>query len=153
MESLVSLKTQGSRMVLARTNPSGGVEGHGSLGGMKSLERRHKAHRVLWESAGTKRGWETDFGSPKGRKALEGEAHERWGLKEASKVEVVRKNRCEEGSQTLNAGLSESRATLFERSFERRNEKKDDLYRKCCRAEDLMRGAFRGWSEVDRDQQ
>lgn len=142
MESLASLKTQESRKVLARTNPLGGVEGHGSLGGIKSLERRYKAHRVLWQSAGMKRSRETGSGSPKGRKALKGEAHERWGLKEASKVEVVRKYRREEGSQTLNAGLSESRAMLFGRSFKRGNEKKDDLRRKCCRAEDLMRGAF-----------
>lgn len=30
--------------------------------------------------------WETDSESPKGRKALEGEAQERWRLKKASKV-------------------------------------------------------------------
>jgi len=80
-ESLGSLKTQESKSVPARTNPSGGVEGHGSLGGKKSLERRCKAHWVLWQSAGTERDRETDFGLPKGRKALKGEAQERWGLK------------------------------------------------------------------------
>jgi len=71
-----------------------------------------------------KRGQETDFGSPKGRKALKGEAHERWGLKEASKVEVVRTHRRNEGSQTPNAGLSESRANAFRTFLQKREWKK-----------------------------
>jgi hypothetical protein len=46
------------------------------------------------------RGEGTLLRSPGRRKALEGEAQECWGLKEASKAEGIRKAR-QEGSQTL----------------------------------------------------
>jgi hypothetical protein len=55
--------------------------------------------------------------SRKGKKALKGEAQERWGLKETSKGRDGLHRR--EGSQTLSAGPLKSRATLFKRSFAR----------------------------------
>jgi hypothetical protein len=52
---------------------------------MKPLERRCEAGRVSQQSAGAEGGWETIRRSPGRRKALKGEAQERWGLKEAFK--------------------------------------------------------------------
>lgn len=89
-ESLKSLKTQESITVPTRTNPLGCSEEHGFLGGSKSLEHRCKAFSVLRQSARAERNGEILFGSPKGRKALKGGAHERWGLKDASKVGMAK---------------------------------------------------------------
>jgi len=49
-------------------------------------------------------GWERSSGSPKRRKALKGEAQERWELKEASEGVGTRGAR-REGSQTLSMSL------------------------------------------------
>jgi hypothetical protein len=57
----------------------------GFFGGIKSLERRFKANSVLNESARTEGEFVRTFRSPKRRKALKGQAQERWELKEASK--------------------------------------------------------------------
>lgn len=62
----------------------GSKEGDGSVGGIKSLERRREAYKVLRQSAGTERGEGTLPRSQTGRKALKGEAQGCWGLKEAS---------------------------------------------------------------------
>jgi hypothetical protein len=70
---------------LTRVNPPGGTKGDGFPGGIKPLKRRCKAEVVLRKSAGAERGEETLPRSPGRSKALKGEAHERWGLKEASK--------------------------------------------------------------------
>jgi len=43
-----------------------------------------QGREVMQGSAGTERQEETFVGSPSWRKALKGEAHERWELKEAS---------------------------------------------------------------------
>jgi len=50
-------RSESSREQLAptRTNPSGGMKGHGFRGGSNPLERRGKAVRVLPESAGAER--------------------------------------------------------------------------------------------------
>jgi len=69
----------------ARINIPGGTKGDGFPGGIKPLKRRCKAEGVLRKSAGAERGGETRSRSPGGSKALKGEAHERWGLKQASK--------------------------------------------------------------------
>jgi hypothetical protein len=63
----------------------GSEKGHGFSGGIKPLERRCEAGRVSQQSAGAEGGWETIRRSPGRRKALKGEAQERWGLKEAFK--------------------------------------------------------------------
>lgn len=67
-----------------RINRSGSEKGHGFFGGRKPLERRCKAVKVLQGSAGAEGRRETFYRSPGRRKALKGEAQERWGLKEAS---------------------------------------------------------------------
>lgn len=54
------------------------------MGGIKPLERRREANKVLRESAGAERGEGTLPRSLTGRKALKGEAQGCWGLKEAS---------------------------------------------------------------------
>jgi hypothetical protein len=54
-------------------------------GGRKPLERRCEAEEVLQGSAGAEGSEATQDRSPVRRKALKGEAQERWGLKEASK--------------------------------------------------------------------
>jgi len=71
-----------------RINRSGSEKGYGFFGGSKPLERRCEAGRVSQQSAGAEGGRETVHRSPERRKALEGEAQERWGLKEAFKVSV-----------------------------------------------------------------
>jgi len=68
-----------------RANPPGGTKGDGFPGGSKPLKRRYEAEGVSWKSAGAERGEETLPRSPGRRKALKGEAHERWRLKNASK--------------------------------------------------------------------
>lgn len=50
-ECLKSSKAQESNMVPTLTNPLGGSEEHGSLGGNKSLKHQCKANLVLWQSA------------------------------------------------------------------------------------------------------
>jgi hypothetical protein len=74
---------------LTRVNPPGGTKGDGFSGGIKPLKRRCKAEGVLWKSARAERGEETLPRSPERSKALKGEAHERWRLKEASKESGV----------------------------------------------------------------
>lgn len=60
----------------------------------------------------------------KGRKTLKGEAHERWGLKKASKVETVKNHHRNKGSQTLHAGLLGNRATFPGRSLKEGTKKR-----------------------------
>jgi len=64
---------------------------------------------------------------------LKGEAYERWELKEApegARAEIRR-----EGSQTLRAEPSETRATVSERSIERWGEKRGDRFREMLKSE------------------
>jgi len=68
-----------------RANPPGGRQGDGFSGGIKPLKRRCMAVEVLWKSAGAAGGGETRPRSAGRRKALKGEAHERWRLKQVSK--------------------------------------------------------------------
>jgi hypothetical protein len=63
----------------------GSEKGYGLSGGRKPLERRCEAVVVLQGSAGAEVDGETDPRSPERRKALKGQARERWGLKEAFK--------------------------------------------------------------------
>jgi hypothetical protein len=70
---------------------------------------------------------------------LKGEAQERWGLREAPEDGLNGDRR--EGSQTLGVGLSGVRATASGRFIARWGDKKGSAIRKCCRAEELTRGA------------
>lgn len=72
------------QMPPTRRKTLGSKEGDGSVGGIKPLERRREAYKVLRESAGAERGEGTLPRSLTGRKALKGEAQGCWGLKEAS---------------------------------------------------------------------
>jgi hypothetical protein len=68
-----------------RANTSGSTKEDGFSGGRKPLKRRCKAEGVLRLSARAERDEETLPRSPERRKALKGEAHERWRLKHVSK--------------------------------------------------------------------
>lgn len=82
-----------------QTNHLGSKKGHGFLGGMKPSKRRGKVVRFFQEAQGRRQGLGRVFGSPGRRKALKSEAHERWGLKEASKGLKTKDSRGA-GSQT-----------------------------------------------------
>lgn len=82
-----------------RTNPSGSVKGDGFPGGSKPLKRRYEAARFCEEAQERRGERERSSDHLRGDKALKGEAHERWGLKKASKV--LGTDPRQEGSQTL----------------------------------------------------
>jgi hypothetical protein len=67
-----------------RVNTSGSEEGHSCPGGSNPLERRCQAERFGKKAQERRRALERVNRSPERNKALKSEAHERWGLKEAS---------------------------------------------------------------------
>lgn len=71
-------------MVPPRINTPGSKEGHSCPGGSKPLERRCQAEKFGRKAQERKRALERVNRSPGWKKALKGEAHECWGLKEAS---------------------------------------------------------------------
>jgi hypothetical protein len=76
----------GEHATPTRTNPPGSNKGFGFLGGMNALKRRCVADEVMQKSARANRGDGNVVSTTEGEvKALKGETHERWGLKEASK--------------------------------------------------------------------
>jgi hypothetical protein len=76
-------------------------------------------------------GWETDSESPKGRKALEGEAQECWRLKKASKVRAARSTSAERVAKPYVRGLRKTGQTFSGRSSKRENEKRGCFDRIC----------------------
>jgi hypothetical protein len=83
-ESLRGQKAQESKSPCPELNVWGGKEGDGFSDGRKPLERRCEAEVVSQGSARAEGSGETQDRSSGRRKALEGEAQERWELKEAS---------------------------------------------------------------------
>lgn len=68
------------------TNPPGSNKGFGFLGGMNALKRRCVADEVMQKSARAKGNAGNVISTTEREdKALKGETHERWELKEASK--------------------------------------------------------------------
>jgi len=76
----------------SRTNPPGGNQGDGFSGGGKPLKRRCKAVRFRRKAQERKEERKLHLDHPRGEKALKGEAHERWRLKEASKGNGARRH-------------------------------------------------------------
>jgi hypothetical protein len=134
-----------------RRKTSGCDEGNGFPGGIKPLKRRREALRVSRESAGAERRRVTFGRSPGRRKALKGEAYERWELKEAP--EGARAQIRREGSQTLWVEPPDTRATVSGRLIERWGEKRGDRIREMLKSEKasarrfLKKGFLRGLLE------
>jgi hypothetical protein len=137
----------GEHEPLARFNPPGSTEGDGFSGGIKPLKRRCKAEGVLRESAGAERGEETLPRSPERRKALKGEAHERWRLKQASKGLGVDRHAMRVAKPYC--VTSGGQGNAFRTRPRKGCEEKDPGVRICCRADKLQRGAFRARFTVD----
>lgn len=78
-------ESPGEHEVPTRAKDSGSREGHGFSDGRKPLKHRGKVVEVLSGSAGAEEELERVVRSSGRRKALKGEAQERWGLEEASK--------------------------------------------------------------------
>jgi hypothetical protein len=74
------------------------------------------------------------------RKALKGEAHERWRLKEASKEEGAEPH-VKRVAKPFGVA-SRGQGNAFGTRLERVGEEKGSFFRICCRAETLTRGAY-----------
>jgi hypothetical protein len=80
-------------------------------------------------------------------KALKGKAHERWKLKDASKVRGA--DSIERVAKPCGWDFRASRAKPLGRWIERSGAEKGSSVRKCCRAVKLKRGAFEKRTTVD----
>jgi hypothetical protein len=80
-------------------------------------------------------------------KALKGKAHERWKLKDASKVRGA--DSIERVAKPCGWDFRVSRAKPLGRLIERSSAQKGSSVRKCCRAMKLRRGAFEKRLTVD----
>jgi len=122
-----------------RTNPSGGSEGDGFLGGSKPLKRRYEAERFCGKAHERIGRRKRRSDRPGGDKALKGEAHERWRLKEASKDAGTRR-RVERVAKPLGVTFREH-GNAFGTLARKGREEMGPCFRICCRAEELTRGA------------
>jgi len=80
-------------------------------------------------------------------KALKGKAHERWKLKDASKVRGA--DSIERVAKPCGWDFRARRAKPLERWIARSGAEKGSSVRKCCRAMKLKRGAFEKRITVD----
>jgi len=82
-------KAQESKSARLPTKHREGAKGYGWLGGIKPSRRRYKATRFCRKARGRREERESALRSSSRRKALKGEAHERWELKDAPKGRVT----------------------------------------------------------------
>lgn len=97
--------------------------------------------RVLRENARAERGRVTFFRSPGRRKALKGEAHERWELKEAPQGAKAFQA-VERVAKPWGRYLKETRATVSGRPAERRGEKRGDRFRNMLKGTEVSARRF-----------
>lgn len=124
------------------------IKGYGFSGGNKPLRRRCKAAEVMQGSARA----ESVVGNDdpitgEELKALKGKAHERWKLKDASKVRGA--DSIERVAKPWGWDFRARRAKPLGRSIVRSGAEKGSSTRKCCRAMKLTRGAFEKRITVD----
>ena len=124
-------------MAPPRPKPSGSNRGYSSSGGSKPLKRRYKAVKSCRKAQERKDPEETPARSLDGKKALKGEAQERWGLKKAPKDWRAKRRR--EGSQTLRTGPPVGTATPTGRAPKRDRAERGNPIRKRCRAKERER--------------